>query len=831
MARSRARAVPALLGALLLAPLALGTGAGATVAPPSAPAAPALQVHALAPGPSGSGVARPVPIPSGSYALEWSQALIVYGGYPQAGYVFGEGGTMSVDDALGRVMLFGGEGSSGLSNITLDYNVTNGTFDPLGGPAPSARSNASVAFDPTMDRAILFGGLTGLRAQATVADTWVFDFTNESWQNVTGATAPPARENAAFAVDPATGTAVLEGGRTPAARLGNSTGLVLWNDTWSLNLTTLNWSLVPASGSPSPSFAASLAYDPADHGLYLFGGCGFACNGRVWSFDPGLAQWSPVASTGTPPVARGAAVWAWEANASDFLLFGGFQWNGSVPSPLGDLYRWDPSGHSWTGVGVSGGPGPDYGANAAWADFPGCVGLMVIGGNIAYSGPPGSAWALEPLGIAQPNCYPNGVAGGGGPPPPPCSNTSATLTVRVQDAATGQPIGMASVTVHGRCGSKSVVTDADGVATLIFPAPDQVNVSASATGFHSTYVRALLGGGGGTVGVNLTELPSLHVRCLGTNATATGFPLAGVSVIVAGSRVVGVSGTDGWVNVSGLALPGSTLDVSGSRAGYGPAAQTLALAYTGPMVTNLSLLANATLRVQVVDARNSTAVPYARLTITGTDPGGIAPTNYRAGPNGSLSVSLAGGNYSVSAGAPGFVNASATTFVPWVVTTVLTLALSPPYGANVSIVLVSAVDSSPIAFGHVALVGGPNRTTGPDGTANFTDLGPPGQFVFEGWAPGFQPGSVSAPLRNGLVVPRLLLPLHPVPACVPGSPAPGCPPAGKNASASFAGLLPTGPIALALLCAIPVGIVGIAAVLVLTGRGGLGTLRARGSGR
>lgn len=817
MQRAEHRWAAVLFLVLVLALPALATGPGGTeraLAPP-APSAPGSTPG----GPAAlSAAALRAPAPSGSYALQWAQALILYNGYPQAGYIFGEGGTMTVDDALGRIMLFGGEGSAGLSDITLDYNVTNGTFDPLGGPAPSARTNASVALDPTADRAILFGGLTSLGSQSSANDTWLFWFSNESWQNVSRAVAPPARENAALAVDPATGEAVLEGGRTPAAHLGNSTALVLWNDTWALNLTTLNWSLVPATVAPPPGFAAGLGYDPVDHGLYLFGGCGFTCSARVWQFDPATGQWGGVASSGTPPAGRGASVWVWEANASDFLLFGGFQWNGSVPSALGDLYRWDPAGRAWSALSATGGPGPDYGPNAAWANFSGCIGLLLIGGSVAYSGPPGSGWVLEPYGVAQPDCFPNAFAGGGGPPPPPCSNSSATLTLRVQDSATRAPIVGASVTVQGRCGTKHLVTNASGAASLVFPSPDRVNVSASAAGYHSSYSLGLLGDSGGFIEVNLTALPSLHVLCLGANATVPSAPLDGVSVLVAGSRVVGLSGPSGWVNVSSVDLPGPSLTVSGSRAGYGDAARSLALAYTGTMVTNLTLPAQGTLQVQVVYARNSTAFAGAAGTITGTDLGSVAPVSFRTGADGRFAVAVPGGNYTVQAGAPGFVNSTESVYVPWITGASVTLALAPPYGANVSVQLVSAVDGLSLAGGHVAVSGGRNLTAGPGGWANFTDLGPPGLFVFVGWAPGFQARAISAPLTSGLVVPHLVLALRPVPPCPPAGGGPGCPAPAPNGTAAFAGLLPGPGAALLLVCAVPAVIAGLAAAGLLSGR-------------
>ena len=84
--------------------------------------------------------------------------------------------------------------------------------------SPPARSFASMAFDPATGTMVLFGGdgSSGL-----LADTWTWNGT--TWTKQSPTTSPSARYGASMAYDPATGSMVLFGG------YGNGGAL---SDTW-----------------------------------------------------------------------------------------------------------------------------------------------------------------------------------------------------------------------------------------------------------------------------------------------------------------------------------------------------------------------------------------------------------------------------------------------------------------------------------------------------------------------------------------------------------------------------------------------------------------------
>jgi hypothetical protein len=160
---------------------------------------------------------------------------LVMGGYAQALTWEWDGATWQEDAAPG--------GTSQLAGARLVYDSRRGQVYALGnrdrgpapwlydpgqnvwsaqpssGPSPLPREWAGVAYDARRDRVMVFGGFvltTGTNGSLTggvVGDLAEWDPATGAWQScpVTG-DAPTARENAAFAYDPARDVVVLYGG-------------------------------------------------------------------------------------------------------------------------------------------------------------------------------------------------------------------------------------------------------------------------------------------------------------------------------------------------------------------------------------------------------------------------------------------------------------------------------------------------------------------------------------------------------------------------------------------------------------------------------------------
>lgn len=243
----------------------------------------------------------------------------------------------------GELVLFGGDGASGAPlNDTWTFDGTSWTQVPIAKP-PSARSRPSLAALGT--QVVLFGGLGGGGA---LNDTWTFDVqgasgtsTWASWDEVTVAAAPPARDGASMV---ALGNELVLFG-------GSAGGGVSLGDTWTFDGKA--WTQATPATSPSPRYGASMAV--LDGQAVLFGG--FGADGPLadtWTFD-GTA-WTQL-SVATAPSARGDASLA--PFGADVVLVGGR----GAAGALGDTWKLD--GKTWAQVNAPAPPSARYGASMA----------------------------------------------------------------------------------------------------------------------------------------------------------------------------------------------------------------------------------------------------------------------------------------------------------------------------------------------------------------------------------------------------------------------------------------------------------------------------------
>ena len=112
---------------------------------------------------------------------------------------------------------------------------------PSGG-APSGRSGAAMAFDPTTQRLIIFGGQDG---RVALDETWAYSPSADTWIKLdpTGST-PPTRCNFSMVWDPVSQRAIMFGG---AKDVANSQ---LLNDTWAYDPIADSWTDLRPTGYP-----------------------------------------------------------------------------------------------------------------------------------------------------------------------------------------------------------------------------------------------------------------------------------------------------------------------------------------------------------------------------------------------------------------------------------------------------------------------------------------------------------------------------------------------------------------------------------------------------
>jgi hypothetical protein len=196
-------------------------------------------------------------------------------------------------------VLFGAlapRGGRGFGTILIDstslWDGSNWSIIPPG-VRPPARADESMVFDAARGKVLLFGGCPSVACFITPPfnDTWTWD--GQTWTQAHPVSAPPPRAGASMAFNPADNTVVLFGGQDGNHALG---------DTWIWNGS--NWIQQQPKVSPPPRSHAGLAFHPALPGLLLFGGDLPQILLDTWTWDG--ANWKQVHTTGgpqAPPVA------------------------------------------------------------------------------------------------------------------------------------------------------------------------------------------------------------------------------------------------------------------------------------------------------------------------------------------------------------------------------------------------------------------------------------------------------------------------------------------------------------------------------------------------
>src|SRR5579871_6177243 len=154
-----------------------------------------------------------------------------------------------------------------------------------------------------------------------------------TWGNATGAITgtPPRVTDGSLAYDPLDGYLVLFGGHDPVSGTDSSATLAFEGDQWV--------TLSPPT-SPPARVDAALAWDPLDQYLVLFGGSGASVLSDTWTYSHD--RWTELNLTNHPSGRDGAAM-TWDGSDGYLLLFGG---STSAAGAFDDTWKF--VGGNWT---------------------------------------------------------------------------------------------------------------------------------------------------------------------------------------------------------------------------------------------------------------------------------------------------------------------------------------------------------------------------------------------------------------------------------------------------------------------------------------------------
>jgi len=254
---------------------------------------------------------------------------------------------MAWDPSRNVGILFGGIGPTDSGGTELQHDSAE-TWHWTGGQwlqrfpstVPPQRAVHSMVFDTQRNRVVMFGGRqapTDKSAPPTfLNDTWVYS--NDDWTLVESAEHPPVRQFAAMAYDRTRDRVVLYGGNILNADQKTFTGRY---DTWEFD--GAQWTQLQDA---TPKVAKPLlGYDPSRNQLILLGLDETGTTRLMFRFNAETKAWDSVAPTTLPTcVNDGHLVYRQETNK--LLFFGGVCATGTLAYDEG--FEWD--GTNWTKI-------------------------------------------------------------------------------------------------------------------------------------------------------------------------------------------------------------------------------------------------------------------------------------------------------------------------------------------------------------------------------------------------------------------------------------------------------------------------------------------------
>jgi Galactose oxidase, central domain len=242
--------------------------------------------------------------------------------------------------------------------------------------SPGARSGHVMVLDTNRNRIVVFGGRRTDTSkpngvQSVLNDTWAFQ--NNDWTQIDTPNAPPGRTIAGADYDSVRDRIVLYGGNTVSTDGKNT--ITALRDTWEFDGTT--WT---QRGSDGPNVTKPIVfYDQANHATFLVGldpKSSTQTGTLMFRYDADAGTWTAITPTGLPPCVNEAQV-AFDATRGHIILTGGAC---TDSDPTDTTYEWD--GTQWTKLDVKTAQDRIFGG--AFAYDPVRQQDVLYGGTIAF---------------------------------------------------------------------------------------------------------------------------------------------------------------------------------------------------------------------------------------------------------------------------------------------------------------------------------------------------------------------------------------------------------------------------------------------------------------
>ena len=286
----------------------------------------------------------------------------------------------AIFDPIGkRIILFGGNSNSGLKNDTWAFDLATRSWTKLDtvGTPPAGRLGFDAVYDPVGHQLVIYSG----QGAGFFNDTWTLNLTTLQWADISPASdsaRPKKRYGSAAVFDPQTRSLVSFAGFTSeAGRFQDTQSFELGNKTWS------DWTL--ASSKPQIRCLHTAAFDRVNRRMIVYAGQRNGALDDIWSFDLASRQWTNLTPTQRPP----GRFWSTSFVNKDgrFVIFGG-----SGASNFNDTWEFNVSTQTWTQLQIENPPSPRNGMMSVYVESEDR--FIVIGGT-GNSGNLNDVWELS----------------------------------------------------------------------------------------------------------------------------------------------------------------------------------------------------------------------------------------------------------------------------------------------------------------------------------------------------------------------------------------------------------------------------------------------------
>ena len=212
------------------------------------------------------------------------------------------------------------------------------------GDLPYSRKGHTAIYDSQDERMIVFGGWSSV-VYNTLNDVWSYDISANTWTQLSTSGGPPPNR--------AGHVAIYDNMRHRMIVFAGSNWWQTWyNDTWALDLTTNTWTQLSTTGGPPTNryFHAGV-YDSIQDRLIIFGGaCGSTSNNwksdETWALNLGTLQWEQL-NTSNNPLPREEMSATFDATHNRLIVFGGRD----NSTNFSDVQALDLSTYVWSYLG------------------------------------------------------------------------------------------------------------------------------------------------------------------------------------------------------------------------------------------------------------------------------------------------------------------------------------------------------------------------------------------------------------------------------------------------------------------------------------------------